>query len=196
MRKSKNIESQLHTPEDVAAKYTDAIAIDQPLYAWGFYFEEADKYKLGPHIYYAELLGSTMLGLMDIRDSKNKRVRERGFTVWNGFYNIQFWIAVPANLLTAPAMKIYDRIASAVPGYYGSDYSSNLILQLTPAFRYQFGEISSYSDSASAGQTKTLEAEGRTIDVHYRQYFTVSSKKSEMYGGLNKLPIQNDKIIE
>ncbi len=186
MNKRKIVKTDVLSPEQVVDYYTDFIAEDQPIYGWGFYLEEADNYKHGKEIYFAEIVGSAILGLVDISKNKNKRIRERGFTIWTGCYNVQFWIAVPANLLTAPANIIFQRVANAVPGYYGSDYGKSLAMGLTPTLRYQFGGIYSYADASSVGHSRNLMAEGNIVTLQYRRYTAIALKKSEVYGGLKK----------
>ena len=153
--------SDFLSPEQVVGYCTDFIAEDQPVYSWGFYLEEADNYKHGKEIYFAEIVGSAILGLVGSSKNKNKRIRERGFTIWTECH-----------------------VANAVPGYYGSDYGKSLAVGLTPILRYQFGDIYSYTDSSSAGHSRNLMAEGNIVTLQYRRYTATALKKSEVYDGL------------
>ncbi len=67
--------------------YTDVIDQTQRIYAYGYYLDAITK--TGWDEFYQKIDFALRSALGAVRDSRNRRVRERAFTLWQGEYAIQ-----------------------------------------------------------------------------------------------------------
>lgn len=172
---------------EVVEQYTDFVDQAQRVYAYGYYLDAIEK--IGSHIFLEHLREALLLAIMDIADSKSKRIRERAFTVWSGPYNAQFWVAVP-HRLSVDVNKIIVRHLNAVEGYYGTDYGSNAQMTLTPYLHYDYGEVTIYGDYTEPDAVGKIDVKGRSEPtwVNIRQWQPAPSLQDECYSGLLHKP--------
>ena len=159
--------------------HTDFINQDQYLYCWGFYNDSIQE--LGAEEFLTRVISRTLKSLASVKEHKNKRVRERAFTMWWGSYADMFWVAVPGKLSADPAIVIQNRMRG-LAGYYGSDYSNNDVMNLAPFFRYDYGNVIWYADENLAGTEEYAQDDkGRDFLLVKHRCWHPSLMKTEFY---------------
>ncbi|MDI6872066.1 MAG: hypothetical protein QME79_12135 [Bacillota bacterium] len=133
--------------EEIIRNHTDFIAETQPFWCYEFEIETLERESDGDYGY--PPMKALLRALGEVKSHRNKRVRERAFTVWVGDYGPHFCIAVPEKL-AAPVVLLIRRHLKAIPGYCGEE--SGYGLPLVPTFRYEYGDLIWYVDLDSAGE--------------------------------------------
>jgi hypothetical protein len=106
-----------------------------------------------------------LTGLKELSESKNKRKRERDFTMWGGHYlHDTFWIGVPSSL-SAEVTDSLSRHLWQVAGFSSQEYSDYVTHPFIAIFRYDHGRIIEYS-VVSDGVCS--DAYGSGVDVSYQ----------------------------
>ena len=171
--------------------FTDFIGEDHRLWCYLFRLEVLEKTAT---IYSTPVIKALLSGLRELMQSRNKRVRERAFTIWGGDYfafDSYFVVAVPREL-PVQVTEVLRRRFELVEGYSTMEGGSLPIVPVVPWFRYEGGTVIEYSDDSMCGKTRLDDDEnyGSGLMLHFRQNLPVELNGGrECYGGLVK---QND----
>lgn len=145
--------------------------IDQSQYLWAYGYQVAAIRKMGEEVFLPKWKYALFRSLAAVRDSGNKRVRERAFTIWAGYYGDLLWCAVPGKILSDVPILMSTHIAS-LDGFYGGDFGSNDDMKLVPIARYDYGDVVVYGDSAQTGMYGFYEFSDdcASLIVRYRMW--------------------------
>ena len=141
----------MYTDEDIAERYTDYRSENHSLVCWEFSPEELEQ-RYGS--YYGLHVKSVLLqGLKSLATSRNKKLRDRRFTIWMGDYGSYYLLGVSSQL-SSQVTRLLERFFVEVVGYKTSEFDDLSKLLLKPAFRYESGRVIEYSDESVVGTEK------------------------------------------
>lgn len=147
--------------------HTDFIAEDQYVFCYAF-DPEADK-----------PIPELLMALKAVGESRNRKVRDRCFTVWGGDFAPYYWIAVPGNLSAEVTDLLYARLGKA-RGYTTFDHGMTGRMGIRPIFRYDHGAVATYAAEDEGGTSCVDDGSGLTI--HCRVQMPAFLMGEERYG--------------
>jgi hypothetical protein len=167
--------------EDIAEQYTDYISENHSLFCWEFSPEELEQHYGS---YYGLHVKSALLqGLKSLAMSRNKRLRDRRFTIWMGDYGPYYLLGVSSQL-SSQVTRVLERLFVEVVGYKTSEFDDLSRLRLKPVFRYESGRVIEYSDESVVGTEKIDDDEwyGSGLTILHRMAAPVFGRK-DVYRG-------------
>jgi len=167
----------MYTDEDIVNQYTDYISENRSVFCWEFSPEELEQHYGS---YYGRPVKRALLqGLKLLAMSRNKRLRDRSFTIWMGDYGPYYFLGV-SNRLSSQVTQLLERYFFEVVGYKTSEFGSLSELLLEPAFRYENGHVVEYSDESVVGTEKVDDDEwyGSELTLTHRIARSVFSREA------------------
>ena len=137
--------------KEIFARYTDYIPTQQYLISWGFNPESLDNTYRGANA--LPVTRALLHGLKAISESKNKRLRNRRFTIWMGDYYLWYWVGIPGRI-SCLVTDVLDRFFRKITGFETLGYGELATMQLVPMFRYEAGRVIQYVDMEVAGKER------------------------------------------
>lgn len=135
--------------EEKFEKFVDFIPDEQYVLVWGFYL--AELIKGDPGFYALPVYRALIQGLCAVADSKNKRTRERKFTVWAGDYGDCFWIGIPGEI-SSNVSGLLDAQLRHVAGFQWMEFGTIPEMPLIPMYAYDHGKVIRYGNFVDAGK--------------------------------------------
>ena len=143
--------------EEKFEKFVDYIPDEQYVLVWGFHLEGL--IEAHPGFYALPVYRALIDGLCSVAASKNRKIRERKFTVWAGDYGDCFWIAVPGEISSAVS-GLLDAKLRHVTGFQWMEFGTIPEMPLIPMFAYNHGKVIRYGDFDDAGK-EDIDSEDR-----------------------------------
>ncbi len=137
--------------KEIFERYTDYIPTQQYLICWGFNPQTLDNTYRGANAF--PMTRALLRGLKAISESKNKRLRDRRFTIWMGSYYLCDWVGIPGRI-SSRVTDALDRFFREITGFETLEYGELAIMQLVPRFRYEVGRVIQYADMEDAGKER------------------------------------------
>lgn len=163
---------------DLIKRHTDYISSNHEVFCWAFRLDVLEKTDGMP------VTTALFQGLKDLSESKNKRLRDRRFTIWMGDdARMFYWVAMshPAVAVTNLLCRHFSRVA----GYETSESALLTQLPVMPRFRYERGQVIEYSDRDLVGTWRVDDGDwyGSGLTVLRRYAASASLASGERYGG-------------
>jgi hypothetical protein len=154
-------------------KYTDIISDKQTLQCWGFDINTLKENGISD--YTRNVRDAILYSLQNITESKNKRIRDRAFTVFIGDYgnDFEFFAAGIKITIDKRIKQIITTNFQSVQGYYESFGEATPYISLTPEYRYTYGKIFQYTFEDSKIGKKVIEnIYGKCVTLFHREWIS------------------------
>lgn len=158
-------------------RYTDYIDMSQEVFCWEFSLSAGDDI-------YDTVKTELLRGLKALSESKNRRLRDRRFTIALGDDAVWYYyvaITRPATDLT----RFLNRYLIPIEGYDTSEFAFLNTVKALPRLRYEAGQVIEYSDADLAGTWRDDDDDwyGSGLRIQYRYAQPSFLLGSERYAG-------------
>lgn len=156
---------------EVLEQHTDFPPEEQYLTCWLYRQEGSDHlspYTDAGHADFTEVMRNLLRTLGELARSKNKRLRERRFTVWAGDPHYLI-LGIPGDSPLPLKQFMHDHMGR-VAGYECGEGTEASQSGMVPKFRYEAGKIITYDDPELAGYVSSEDDHnyGSGVTIHYR----------------------------
>lgn len=156
---------------EIWEKHTDFPPEQQNLTCWLYRQPGSDHlvlYTNAGHADFSEVMRNLLRTLGELSQSKNKRLRERRFTIWAGDPHYLV-LGIPEDSPLLLTQFMHARMGR-VAGYEISEGTEASQSVMTPQFRYEAGKIIVYDDRCLAGYVTSEEIHnyGSGVIIQYR----------------------------
>ncbi len=156
---------------EVWEKHTDFPPDEQYLTCWLYRQEGSDHlspYTNADHAEFTQVMRNLLRTLGELAQSKNKKLRERRFTVWAGDPHYLI-LGIPGDSPLPLKQFMHDRMGR-VAGYELSEGTEASQSAMAPTARYEAGKIILYDYPSLAGLVSAHDNDNYKsgVTVHYR----------------------------